>query len=170
MLAVGMGGLDIALARAGEPLYIETPKIVQVKLLGQRRPWVSAKDIILEILRRYTVKGGPGIALEYSGPGVQDLTVPERGTITNMGAELGATTSIFPSDELTRTYMKAQQREKDWIPLSADPDATYDEVWEIDLGSLEPLIAQPHSPDRVSREKEIEGLRVNQVAIGSRSE
>ena len=167
MLAIGMGGLDIALAMAGEPLYIETPKIVQVKLLGQRRPWVSAKDIILEILRRYTVKGGLGKALEYSGPGVQDLTVPERGTITNMGAELGATTSIFPSDELTRTYMKAQQREKDWIPLGADPDATYDEVWEIDLGSLEPLIAQPHSPDRVSRIKEIEGLRVNQVAIGS---
>ena len=167
MLAVGMGGLDIALAMAGQPLYIETPKIVQVRLLGQRRPWVSAKDIILEILRRYTVKGGLGKALEYSGPGVQDLTVPERGTITNMGAELGATTSIFPSDELTRTYMMAQQREKDWIPLSADPDATYDEVWEIDLGSLEPLIAQPHSPDRVSRVKEIEGLRVNQVAIGS---
>jgi len=167
MLAIGMGGLDIALAMAGEPLYIETPKIVQVRLLGQRRPWVSAKDIILEILRRYTVKGGLGKALEYSGPGVQDLTVPERGTITNMGAELGATTSIFPSDELTRTYMRAQQREKDWIPLSADPDATYDEVWEIDLGSLEPLIAQPHSPDRVSRVKEIEGLRVNQVAIGS---
>jgi len=167
MLAVGMGGLDIALAMAGQPLYIETPKIVQVRLLGQRRPWVSAKDIILEILRRYTVKGGLGKALEYSGPGVQDLTVPERGTITNMGAELGATTSIFPSDELTRTYMRAQQREKDWIPLSADPDATYDEVWEIDLGSLEPLIAQPHSPDRVSRVKEIEGLRVNQVAIGS---
>ena len=167
MLGIGVGGMDAALAMAGEPFHIEMPKIVQVKLLGQRHPWVSAKDVILEILRRYSVKGGLGKALEYSGSGVQTLTVPERATITNMGAELGATTSLFPSDDLTRTYMKAQQREKDWIPLSADPDARYDDVWEIDLGSLEPLIAQPHSPDRVCPVKEIEGVRVNQVAIGS---
>ena len=167
MLGIGVGGMDAALAMAGEPFHIEMPKIVQVKLLGQRHPWVSAKDVILEILRRYSVKGGLGKALEYSGSGVQTLTVPERATITNMGAELGATTSLFPSDDLTRTYMKAQQREKDWAPLSADPDARYDDVWEIDLGSLEPLIAQPHSPDRVCPVKEIEGVRVNQVAIGS---
>jgi len=167
MLGIGMGGMDAALAMAGEPFYIEMPKIVQVKLLGQRRPWVSAKDVILEILRRYSVKGGLGKVLEYGGSGVQTLTVPERATITNMGAELGATTSIFPSDDLTRVFMKAQQREKDWIPLSADPDATYDDVWEIDLGLLEPLIAQPHSPDRVCPVREIEGTRVDQVAIGS---
>ncbi|MFB3885176.1 MAG: aconitate hydratase [Thermodesulfobacteriota bacterium] len=167
MLGIGAGGMDAALAMAGEPFYIEMPKIVQVKLLGRRRPWVSAKDVILEILRRYSVRGGLGKALEYSGPGVQTLTVPERATITNMGAELGATTSIFPSDDWTRTFMKAQKREKDWIPLKADSDATYDEVWEIDLGSLEPLIAQPHSPDRVCPVREIEGTPVDQVAIGS---
>ncbi len=167
MLGIGMGGLDTALAMAGEPLHIEMPKIVQVKLLNQRHPWVGAKDIILEILRRHSVTGGLGKILEYGGSGVQTLTVPERATITNMGAELGATSSIFPSDDLTRTFMKAQQREKDWIPLDADSDATYDDVWEIDLGSLEPLIAQPHSPDRVCPVREIEGIRVNQVAIGS---
>jgi aconitate hydratase len=152
---------------AGESFHMEMPKIVQVKLLGQRPPWVSAKDVILEILRRYSVKGGLGKALEYGGPGVQTFTVPERATITNMGAELGATTSIFPSDDLTRAFMKAQLREKDWMPLSPDPDVTYDDVWEIDLGSLEPLIARPHSPDRVFPVKEMEGIRVDQVAIGS---
>jgi aconitate hydratase len=167
MFGVGVGGLDVALVMAGEPFYLRVPKVVQVKLSGKLPPWVSSKDVILEILRRFTVKGGVGKALEYSGTGVGTLTVPERATITNMGAELGATTSIFPSDEMTRTYLRAQQREKHWVPLGPDPDAKYDEVWEIDLGSLEPLIAQPHSPDRVLRVKEIEGLRVDQVAIGS---
>jgi len=167
MFTVGSGGLDVALAMAGEPFYLKVPKVVQVKLTGKLSPWVSAKDIILEILRRYTVKGGVGRALEYSGPGVKTLTVPERATITNMGAELGATTSIFPSDEMTRTFMKAQQREKDWVPMSADPDARYDEVWKIDLRTLEPLVAQPHLPDRVCSVKEVEGIKVDQVAIGS---
>jgi aconitate hydratase len=167
MFAIGVGGLDVSLAMAGEPFYLKVPKVVQVRLLGKLSPWLSAKDIILEILRRFTVKGGVGKALEYSGPGVKTLTGPERATITNMGAELGATTSIFPSDEVTRTFLKAQQREKDWVPLRADPDAQYDEVWEIGLESLEPLIAQPHSPDRVSPVREVEGLQVDQVAIGS---
>jgi aconitate hydratase len=157
MFAIGVGGLDVSLAMAGEPFYLKVPKVVQVRLLGKLSPWLSAKDIILEILRR----------LEYSGPGVKTLTGPERATITNMGAELGATSSIFPSDEVTRTFLKAQQREKDWVPLRADPDAQYDEVWEIGLESLEPLIAQPHSPDRVSPVREVEGLQVDQVAIGS---
>ncbi len=167
MLSVGVGGLDVALAMAGEPFYLRVPKVVGVKLVGQRSPWVSAKDIILEMLRHFTVKGGVGKAFEYGGPGVKTLTVPERATITNMGAELGATTSIFPSDEKTFTFLKAQKREKNWIPLNPDPDASYDEILEIDLGKLEPLIARPHSPDRVSPVREVEGLRVDQVAIGS---
>src|SRR5512136_2004 len=166
-LSIGVGGLDVALAMAGEPFYVRVPKVVGVKLVGQRSPWVSAKDIILEMLRHFTVKGGVTKAFEYGGPGVKSLTVPEGATITNMGAELGATTSIFPSDEKTFIFLKAQKREKDWIPLSADPDASYDEVWEIDLGRLEPLIAQPHSPDRVCPVREVEGIRVDQVAIGS---
>ncbi len=167
MLAIGVGGLDVALAMAGEPFYIRVPKIVQVKLLGKLPAWVSAKDIILEILRRLTVKGGVGEVFEYGGPGVETLTVPERATITNMGAELGATTSIFPSDEVTRSFLRSQQREAGWIPLNPDPDARYDEVLEIDLGRLEPLVAQPHSPDRVCPVKEIEGQKIDQVAIGS---
>jgi len=167
MLSIGVGGLDIALAMAGEPFYIRVPKVVAVKLVGQRPSWVSAKDIILEMLRHFTVKGGVTRAFEYGGPGVKSLTVPERATITNMGAELGATTSIFPSDEKTFTFLKAQKRERGWIPLSPDPDANYDEIWEIDLGKLEPMIARPHSPDRVCPVREVEGLRVDQVAIGS---
>ncbi len=167
MLSIGVGGLDVALAMAGEPFYIRVPQVVGVKLVGQRSPWVSAKDIILEMLRHFTVKGGVAKAFEYGGPGVKSLTVPERATITNMGAELGATTSIFPSDEKTFTFLKAQKREKGWISLSPDPDASYDEVWEIDLGKLEPLIARPHSPDHVCPVKDVEGIRVDQVAIGS---
>ena len=167
MVAIGVGGLDVALAMAGEPFHLSVPKVVQVRLLGKLSDYVSAKDIIFEILRRFTVKGGVAKIFEYSGPGVATLTVPERATITNMGAELGATTSLFPSDEMTRRFLKAQRREKDWIPLSADPDARYDEVVEIDLGKLEPLVARPHSPDRVCSVKEIEGLSVDQVAIGS---
>jgi aconitate hydratase len=165
--AIGVGGLDVALAMAGEPFHLKVPRVVEVRLLGKLSEWVSAKDIILEMLRRYTVKGGVGKIFEYNGPGVATLTVPERATITNMGAELGATTSIFPSDEMTRRFLKAQRRENDWIPLSADADARYDEVVEIDLGKLEPLIAQPHSPDHVRPVTEIEGLQVDQVVIGS---
>ena len=167
MFAVGVGGLDVALAMAGEPFYIKPPQVVQVRLLGKLSSWVSAKDIILEILRRFTVKGGVGKVLEYGGPGVQTLTVPERATITNMGAELGATTSIFPSDEMTRVFLRSQRREEDWIPLNPDPDAQYDDIWEINLESLEPLVAQPHSPDNVCPLKGIEGLKVDQVVIGS---
>lgn len=167
MFAVGVGGLDVALAMAGEPFYIKSPQVVQVRLLGKLSSWVSAKDIILEILHRFTVKGGVGKVLEYGGPGVQTLTVPERATITNMGAELGATTSIFPSDEVTRAFLRSQRREEDWIPLNPDPDAQYDDIWEINLESLEPLVAQPHSPDKVCPVKEIEGLKVDQVVIGS---
>lgn len=167
MFAVGLGGLDIALVMGGEPFYFKVPRVVQVRLVDQLPPWVSAKDFILEMLRRFTVKGGVGKIFEYGGAGVKTLTVPERATIANMGAELGATTSIFPSDEMTRTFLKAQQREKDWSPLFPDSDARFDEVVEIDLASLEPLVAQPHSPDHVSSVKEVEGLKVNQVAIGS---
>ena len=167
MLAIGVGGLDVALAMAGEPFYLRVPQIVQVRLTGKLSPWVSAKDVILEILRRVTVKGGVGKVLEYGGPGVRTLTVPERATLTNMGAELGATTSIFPSDELTETFLKSQRRESDWVPFSPDPDASYDEIWEVDLGSLEPLVAQPHSPDNVCPVKTLEGLKVDQVVIGS---
>ncbi|MHA2609431.1 MAG: aconitate hydratase [bacterium JZ-2024 1] len=167
MIAIGVGGLDIALALAGEPFWIQMPRIVGIHLKGSLPPWVTAKDIILELLRRLTVKGGVGKIFEYFGEGIKCLSVPERGTIANMGAELGATTSIFPSDEVTLQYFKRQKREKDWIPLAADPDAQYSEIIEIDLSSLKPLIAQPHSPDNVVAVEEIAGIPVNQVAIGS---
>ena len=167
MLAIGAGGLDVAAAMAGEPFYLKMPKIVGVKLTGKLPPWVTAKDIILELLRRLTVKGGLGKIFEYFGEGVKELSVPERATITNMGAELGATTSIFPSDEITRAYLRAQGREEDWIELLPDPDAEYDEIIEINLSELEPLIAQPHSPDNVVPVREIEGIKVDQVVIGS---
>ncbi len=167
MLAIGVGGLDVAMAMAGEPFYFTVPKIVRVYLDGQLQPWVTAKDIILELLRRLSVKGGIGKIFEYAGPGVKCLSVPERATITNMGAELGATTSLFPSDEITRRYLKAQGREEVWIPLEADPDAQYDEEIYIDLRELEPLIAQPHSPDNVCKVKEVEGVKVDQVCVGS---
>jgi len=167
MLAIGAGGLDVAAAMAGEPFYLKMPKIVGVHLKGKMPEWVTAKDIILELLRRLTVKGGLGKIFEYFGEGVKELSVPERATITNMGAELGATTSIFPSDEITRAYLKAQGREEDWVELLPDPDAEYDEVIEINLSELEPLIAQPHSPDNVVPVREIEGIRVDQVVIGS---
>ncbi len=167
MIAIGAGGLDVAAAMAGEPFYLKMPKIVGVKLTGKLPPWVTAKDIILELLRRLTVKGGVGKIFEYFGEGIKELSVPERATITNMGAELGATTSIFPSDEITRAYLKAQGREEDWIELLPDPDAEYDEVIEINLSELEPLIACPHSPDNVVPVREIEGIKVDQVVIGS---
>ncbi len=167
MIAIGAGGLDVAAAMAGEPFYLKMPKIVGVKLTGKLPPWVSAKDIILELLRRLTVKGGVGKIFEYFGEGIKELSVPERATITNMGAELGATTSIFPSDEITRAFLKAQGREQDWVELLPDPDAEYDEVIEINLSELEPLIACPHSPDNVVPVREVEGIKVDQVVIGS---
>jgi aconitate hydratase len=167
MIAIGAGGLDVASAMAGEPFYMKMPKIVGVHLKGKLPDWVTAKDIILELLRRLTVKGGVGKIFEYFGEGIKELSVPERATITNMGAELGATTSIFPSDEITRAYLKAQGREEDWIELLPDPDAEYDEVIEIDLSQLEPLIACPHSPDNVVPVREVEGIKVDQVVIGS---
>ncbi len=167
MIAIGAGGLDVAVAMAGGPFYLIMPRVMGVKLRGRLRPWVSAKDVILEILRRLTVKGGVNRILEYYGNGVMSLSVPDRATITNMGAELGATTSIFPSDEVTKRFLKAQKREKVWRPFSADEDAIYDESMEIDFDSLEPMIARPHSPDNVCTVKEMAGLKVDQVVIGS---
>lgn len=168
MFALGVGGLDAATVMAGSPLEITMPHIVQIRLKGKlKRPWVTAMDVILEILRGLTVKGGVGKILEYGGPGVKDLSVPERATITNMGAELGATTSIFPSDKRTRFFMKAQGRESFWIELQADKDAKYTDVVKLDLSTIEPLIAQPHSPDNVVPIRELSGTKVNQVCIGS---
>ncbi len=167
MLGIGAGGLDVALAMAGEPFYMEMPQIIGVKLTGKLKPWVAAKDVILELLRRLTVRGGVGKIIEYHGDGVKGLTVPERATIANMGAELGATTSVFPSDERTREYLAAQGRVKKWKPLSAGRGAGYDVKVEIDLSSLEPLIAMPSSPDNVKKVRAVEGLEVDQVLVGS---
>ena len=167
MLAIGAGGLDVALAMAGQPYYLKMPKMVQIKLTGALRTGVSSKDIILEVLRLLSVKGGVGKIIEYSGEGIKTLTVPERATMTNMGAELGATTSIFPSDEQTYAFLKAQQREQDFTALVADEDADYDECYEIHLDELEPLVAKPHSPDAISTVEEVGAIKVDQVAIGS---
>jgi aconitate hydratase len=167
MLAIGAGGLDVALAMAGHPFYLKCPKIMGVRLTGRLPDWVSGKDVILEMLRRHTVKGGVGKIIEYYGPGVATLSATDRATIGNMGAELGATTSIFPSDERTREFLASQGREECWIELGADEDATYDEYDEIDLSTLEPLIACPSSPDNVVRVKDVEGVKVDQVIVGS---
>lgn len=167
MLAIGAGGLDVAVAMAGGPYYLTMPKVCRVVLKGKLNPWVTAKDVILELLRIMTVKGGVGKVMEYAGEGVATLTVPERATIANMGAELGATTSIFPSDEMTRAFMKAQGREDEWIELKADEDAEYDEEIVIDLSKLEPLVAKPHSPDNVDTVANVGPIKVDQVAIGS---
>lgn len=167
MLAIGAGGLDVAVAMGGGAYYLSCPKVVGIKLTGKLQYGVAAKDIILEVLRRLTVKGGVGKVMEYIGEGVATLTVPERATITNMGAELGATTSIFPSDEVTRAFLKAQGRESDWTELKPDADATYDEIVEIDLSTLEPLVAKPHMPDIVETVKECGEIKVDQVFIGS---
>lgn len=167
MLAMGAGGLDVAVAMGGGTYYITMPKMVRVNLTGKLSPWVAAKDVILEVLRIMTVKGGVGKIIEYGGEGVKTLSVPERATITNMGAELGATTSVFPSDEVTKAFLKAQGREEDWIELKADDDAVYDEVIDIDLSALAPLAAQPHMPDRVKSVTEIGKIKVDQVCIGS---
>jgi aconitate hydratase len=167
MLAIGAGGLDVAVAMGGGAYYITMPEIVNIRLSGKLNPFVSAKDVILEVLRLLSVKGGVGKVMEYSGEGVRTLSVPERATITNMGAELGATSSLFPSDEITRQFLKAQSREEDYIPLEADENAVYDKVVEIDLSKLEPMAACPHSPDNVKTIKEIGSIRIDQVSIGS---
>lgn len=167
MIAIGAGGLDVAVAMGGGAYYITYPKIVKVNLTGKLSPWVSAKDVILEVLRRMSVKGGVGKVIEYCGEGVKTLTVPERATITNMGAELGATTSIFPSDETTLAFLKAQDRADVWSELKADDDAVYDEQIDIDLSQLVPLAAYPHSPDNVKSVNEIGKLKIDQVCIGS---
>ena len=167
MLAFGAGGLDVAVAMGGGTYYITMPKMVKVELIGKLQPWVSAKDIILEVLRRMSVKGGVGKIIEYGGEGVKTLSVPERATITNMGAELGASTSVFPSDEITYAFMKAQGREADWVELKADDDAQYDEIITIDLSALAPLAACPHSPDAVKSVEEIGEIKVDQCCIGS---
>ncbi|SFH02599.1 aconitase [Desulfotomaculum arcticum] len=167
MLAIGAGGLDVATAMAGYPFYVKMPGVVNVRLHGRPAPWVAAKDIILEVLRRLSVKGGVGKVMEYTGEGVAYLSVPERATITNMGAELGATSSIFPSDAVTREFLTAQNRPNHYLELLPDADAAYDEVVEIDLSLLEPLIALPHMPDNVAGVSEVAGRKVNQVFIGS---
>ena len=167
MLAMGAGGLDVAVAMGGGTYYITMPKIVNVHLTGKLNPYVAAKDVILEVLRRMTVKGGVGKIIEYTGEGVKTLSVPERATITNMGAELGATTSVFPSDEITKAFLTAQSRPEDWTELKADDDAVYDETIEIDLSSLAPMAAMPHMPDRVKDVTEIGKIKVDQVCIGS---
>ncbi|MBR4723725.1 MAG: aconitate hydratase [Clostridia bacterium] len=167
MIAIGAGGMDVAVAMGGGTYYITCPKVVKINLTGKLSPWVSAKDVILEVLKRLSVKGGVGKVMEYTGEGVKTLSVPERATITNMGAELGATTSIFPSDEITREFLKAQKREEDFVPLCADSDAVYDEVVEINLSELVPLAACPHSPDNVKTVDEIGKMKIDQVLIGS---
>jgi len=167
MIAIGAGGLDVALAMAGEPFYLTAPRIVRIDLAGKLRPWVSAKDVILKILQIFTTKGNVGSVFEYGGPGTATLTVPERATIANMGAECGVTTSVFPSDAMTRRFLRAQRREQDWCELSADNDARYDRIVEIDLSRLEPLTAKPHSPDHISTVREAGPIEVQQVCIGS---
>ena len=167
MLAMGAGGLDVALAMAGGAYYINVPKVCKVNIIGSFKPMVTGKDVVLEVLRRLTVKGGVSRIFEYGGEGIKNLSVPQRATITNMGAELGATTSIFPSDERTLEFFKAQGREEDWVEFKADEDAVYDEEITIDLNTLEPLAAMPHSPDNVKKVSEIGKIKVDQVAIGS---
>ena len=167
MLAIGAGGLDVAVAMGGGAYYLTCPKVVGIRLTGRLPYAVAAKDIILEVLRRLSVKGGVGRVMEYIGEGVSTLTVPERATIANMGAELGATTSVFPSDEVTRAFLRAQGREQDFTPLAADADAAYDEIVDIDLNTLVPLVARPHMPDNVVSVEEAGSLKVDQVFIGS---
>ena len=167
MLAFGAGGLDVAVAMGGGAYYITMPKMLKVNLTGSLRPFVTAKDVSLELLRILSVKGGVGAIIEWGGEGIKSLSVPERATITNMGTELGATTSIFPSDEITRAFLAAEGREEDYIPLSSDPDAVYDRIIDIDLSTLEPMIACPHSPDNVVAVSSLKGTKVDQVCIGS---
>jgi aconitate hydratase len=167
MLAIGAGGLNVALAMAGEPFWLVMPKVVKVNLKGSLKKGVSAKDIILDVLRQLSVKGGVGKIIEYTGEALKDLTVPERATITNMGAELGATSSVFPSDDQTRAFLKAQGREDDWVELVPDTDAVYDEEREVNLDTLAPLVAAPSSPDNIRTVQDVKGIPVKQVCIGS---
>ena len=167
MLAIGAGGLDVAVAMGGGPYHVVMPRVTSVWLTGRLRPWVSAKDVIMELLRRYSVRGGSGRIFEYGGPGAGTLSLPQRATICNMGAELTLTTSVFPSDEATREYFRLLGREADWRPLAPDVDAEYDDRIELDLSSLEPLVAMPGSPDRVVPVSEVEGLEIEQVMVGS---
>ena len=167
MLAFGAGGMDVAVAMGGGEYHINMPSMTKVELTGKLSPWVSAKDVILAVLQKLSVKGGVGKIIEYGGEGAKTLTVPERATITNMGAELGATTSIFPSDEITKSFLEAQGRGDQWVELSSDPDAVYDETLTIDLSSLEPLAACPHSPDAVKPVSHLAGMKIDQVCIGS---
>jgi aconitate hydratase len=167
MIAIGAGGLDIAVAMGGEPFYLTCPKVTKINLKGKLKPWVSAKDVVLKVLEIFTTKGNVGTVFEYGGEGAKTLSVPERATITNMGAECGVTTSVFPSDETTKQFLKAQGREKDWTEVKADPDAEYDRVVEIDLSEIVPLAAYPHSPGNIKTVKELSGMPVNQVCIGS---
>jgi len=167
MVAIGAGGLDVALGLAGEPFFMTFPNVIKVNLVGKLRPWVSAKDIILEVLRRKTTKGNVNTVIEYGGPGINGLSLTQRATITNMGAELGVTTSVFPSDERTKEFLVSQGRASQWVPIKADTDAKYEETLTIDLSTLEPLISCPHSPDNVKKVKGVKNLTVDQVCVGS---
>jgi len=167
MIAIGAGGLDVAVAMGGGEFYLICPKVYKINLMGALRPWVSAKDVVLKMLEIFSVKGNVGVIMEYTGPGIENLTVPERATITNMGAEMGVTTSVFPSDEETKNFLKAQGREADWVELKADEDAEYDKVVEIDLSDIEPLAAAPHSPGNIVKVSDLKDLRVDQVMLGS---
>jgi aconitate hydratase len=167
MLAIGAGGLDVAVAMAGGPFFLTYPKVMRVNLHGALPPWVTAKDVILELLKIFTTKGNVGTVIEYGGSGIRHLSVPERATITNMGAELGVTTSIFPSDEVTREFFRAQGREEHWMELQPDHDARYDRTFDLELDGIEPNVALPHSPDNVKKLREVEGIAVDQVLIGS---
>ena len=167
MISIGAGGLDVSVAMGGGPFYIICPRVYKINLTGRLQPWVSAKDVVMKMLELFTTKGNVGVIMEYGGPGVATLSVPERATITNMGAEMGVTTSIFPSDEETRKFLKAQAREGDWIPLTADEDAEYDKVVDLDLSTIEPLAAAPHSPGNIVKVSEMAGTNIDQVLVGS---
>lgn len=167
MIGIGAGGLDIAVAMGGGPFYLTCPKVIKINLKGKLKPWVSAKDVVLKMLDMFTTKGNVGYAFEYGGEGAKTFSVPERATITNMGTECGVTTSIFPSDEITRQFLKAQGREKDWIEIKADDDAEYEKAIDLDLSEIVPLVACPHSPGNIKTVKELEGMEVNQVCVGS---
>lgn len=167
MLAIGAGGLDVAVAMAGGPFYLACPRVIKVNLTGRLKPWVAAKDLILAILEKLTTKGNVGFVIEYDGEGVKTLSVPERATITNMGAELGVTSSIFPSDEITKAFLKAQRRKDQWIELLPDVDADYEKIIELNLENLEPRVAKPHSPDNIALVKDVAGTKVDQVMVGS---
>jgi aconitate hydratase len=167
MIAIGAGGLDIAVAMGGEPFHLTCPKVTKINLKGKLKPWVSAKDVVLKVLEVFTTKGNVGTVFEYGGEGAETLSVPERATITNMGAECGVTTSVFPSDEITKQFLKAQGREEDWVEVKADEDVEYDRVVDIDLSEIVPLVAYPHSPGNIKTVKELSGMTANQVCIGS---